>query len=71
MRHKKAFFMNNPDNKFSITDDLTRKNSLLLKFTKERSDVASAWSSGGKIKFKLKSDPNKIHTASITALPSH
>ena len=71
MRHKKAYFTNNSDHKFSITDDLTRKNSLLLKFTKERSDVASAWSSGCKIKYKLKSDPNKILTASITALPSH
>ena len=68
MRHKKSFFTNNNAPNFSITDDLTRLNAMLLKQTRERSDVSSAWSLNGKIKYKVKSDPVKVLTASINSL---
>ena len=68
MCHKKFFFFNNNATKFSITDNLTHLNSPLLKQTRERPDVSSAWSLNGKIKFKLKTDPVKVLTASINSL---
>ena len=40
MKSKRSYFSSNPTLKFSITDNLTHKNSLLLKQTKERSDVS-------------------------------
>ena len=62
MKYKAAFFKT-ASVKFSIVDDLTRANAQLLKATKEREDVLQAWYRNGKIRFKLKSDPDKLLTA--------
>ena len=65
MRHKKLFFSSLDDSSKlpTIVDDITKMNAMLLKSTKERVDVESAWYFNGKIRYKLKSDSKNIHTA--------
>ena len=47
---------------YSIYEDLTPATRSLLRKTKERDDVESAWTRNGRIKYKLKSS-QEIHTA--------
>ena len=65
MRCKKSYFEENPDQTFSISDDLTKPNAQLLKHMRNRPDIDSAWSYNGKIKYKTRKDPHKICTASL------
>ena len=67
MKSKKEFFQNS-GNKWSIGDELTAINAKLLKFTKNRNDVNSAWMAGIKIKYKKVND-EKVYTADINELP--
>jgi len=51
--------------KFSIVEDLTRKNQALLKSTKARDDVQSCWVRNGRIFYKTKKEPSKTLQASL------
>ena len=62
MRCKSIFFKKS-DQSFTIVDDLTKKNATLLKATKLRDDVKMAWYRSGKIRFRLKDDPDRVHIA--------
>ena len=64
MRNKKSYFTRQSAAKFSISDDLTRLNYLLLKKTKENPDTTACWFSNGKVKYRCKND-DKTHTASL------
>ena len=64
MKSKKEYFKNS-GNKWSIGDELTAANAKLLKQTKNRDDVKSAWMAGTKIKFKKIND-EKIYIADIS-----
>ena len=67
MRNKKKFFeeSENPSGAPSIVDDITKKNADLLKATKNRDDVQSAWFFSGRVRYKLKSNPDKIEIAKL------
>ena len=62
MRSKSKYFKKS-DTSFTIVDDLTKRNAALLKTTKLREDVKMAWYRSGKIKYRLKNDPDKVHIA--------
>ena len=64
MKSKKEYFTANPDEKFSLSDDLTQYNAKLLKQTKNHPDTESAWSLNGRIKYKKKGDTH-VYTAKI------
>ena len=64
MKSKKEYFKNS-GNKWSIGDELTAANAKLLKQTKNRDDVKSAWMASTKIKFKKIND-EKIYIADIS-----
>ena len=67
LKSKKEFFQKSGE-KWSIGDELTAINAKLLKFTKNRKDVKSAWPAGIKIKYK-KIDDEKVYVADISELP--
>ena len=67
MRFKGMYFKtSDAELKFSIVEDLTPLNRQLLKQTKERADVESAWSMNGNIKYKKKDDTSTVHTAKLS-----
>ena len=64
LRNKKTYFTKQSAIKFSISDDLTRLNYMLLKKTKENPDTTACWFANGKIKYRIKND-DKTHIASL------
>ena len=62
--HKGKYFKSTHQ-KFSIMEDLTPQNRILLRATKDRADVERAWVRNGVIKYRLKANPDVVHTAKI------
>ena len=67
MRHKKLYFDSMDDSKKAplILDSITKLNAQLLKATRDREDVLTAWFFSGAVKYKTKADPEKVCTAKI------
>ena len=66
-RYKKSYFLSldKAVDKPTIVHDLTRQNADLLKRTKERVDVESAWFNSSKVCYKLKEDLSKVLVAKL------
>ena len=58
--HKKSFFASYIGEKVSIVEDLTRANFQELRKLQNDESVNKAWSMMGKIRYTLKSNPNKV-----------
>ena len=63
LNFKASYFKQPEAVKFSIVEDMTKANALLLKTTKEKPDVLAAWFRNGRVKYKLSSDTSKTLTA--------
>ena len=62
-KYKRLYFKDHPASKVSIYEDLTGPNFQLLQSLKQDPSVFSAWSVGGRIKYKLKSAPEVTKSA--------
>lgn len=62
-KYKSKYYKAHPEAKSSIFEDLTVPNFKLLKSLQEDVTVHRAWSTGGKVKYVLKSNQNQVLSA--------